>query len=483
MKKIFTIIIVLFGVSTAYAQLTMTSGAQMIVNTGSTVIANGGITATNATITNNGTIENKGHLVNNTNGLFVGTSSGTFKFNGSSVQEITGDADVDFYGTVEIDNTAGVSITNTTTGHDQTVNNAFTFTNGLLSLNTFNLTIGATDPTGDNAGKYIKTNGTGGVKRNVPNTATAVNYPVGNSTYNPLILQNSSTATGDNYTVSVLDNEPKNVSPPTNNMVNRSWVVAEVTPGGSELTVIPQWNSGEETSFSRSNCAVGLTKDNGSTYNWKAYSAASGTYTQSGNTYMDVGLFAVADKGYVSDNTDVTDLTVANTDILCFNAVNTLNVADNGAVTIQATGGDATFIAGNLIRFYPGFTAEPGTTVDAHITTTSTYCGMATRSMLANDPEEPKKETFALTDIGEMEDAQINIYPNPNKGQFKISFMGNPYLDAEVYIVSFRGQRIQNMNTMNRNEIDIDLSYYPNGVYLVVVQTADKVVTKRIVKM
>ena len=487
MKKLTTIIIVLLCVGTTYAQLIITSNAQLVVNTGSTVIANGGITATNATITNNGTIENKGHLVNNTSGLFAGTSTGTFKFNGSTAQEITGDTDADFYGILEIDNSSGVSITATATGSDQTVNGAFTFTNGKLTLNTYDLTIGTTDPTGAGAGKYIETNGTGGVIRNVlADGSTNVTYPVGNTAYNPLILQNSATATADDYTVRVLDYEPKNAT--TSNMVNRSWVVAEGTSGGSELTVTPQWNSGEETGFTRSKCAVGLTMDNGSTYNWKAYSAAtgSGTYTQSGNTYMDVGLFAVADKDYVSDNTDVTDLTIANTDILCFNATNTLYVADNGDVTIKAVGGDATFIAGHLIKFYPGFTAEPGTTVDAHITTSSTYCGMATRSMLANEIEElevPKDETLVLTDIGEMENTQINIYPNPNKGQFKINFMGNPYLDAEVYIVSFRGQKIQNMNTMKRNEIDIDLSYYPNGIYMVVVQTADKIVTKRIVKM
>ncbi len=480
MKKLTTIIFVLLCAGTTYAQLIITSNAQLVVNTGSTVIANGGINATNATITNNGTIENKGDLVNNTSGLFANTSTGTFIFNGSAAQVIKGDTDAAFYGTLEIDNLSGVSMT----AVNETVNGAFTFTNGKLSLNTYNLTIGTTNPTGASAGKYIETNSTGGVIRNVPGDgSTSVTYPVGNSAYNPLILQNSATATADDYTVRVLDYEPKNAG--TSNMVNRSWEVTEGLADGSELTVTPQWVLGEETSFDRTNSAVGLTMDNGSTYNWKAYNAASGSnpYTQSGNTYMDVGSFAVADKGYVSDNTDVTDLTVANTDVLCFNAINTLYVADNGDVTIQAVGGDATFIAGNLIKFYPGFTAESGTTVDAYITTTSTYCGMSTRSMLANDPEELEDETLVLTDIGEIDDTQFNIYPNPNTGKFKIDFMGNPYPDAEVYIVSFRGQKMQNLNTLNRNEIDIDLSYYPNGIYLVVIKTADKVVTKRIVKM
>ena len=485
MKKIFTIIIVLLCVGTTYAQLTITSGAQLVVNSGSTVIANGGITATNATITNNGTIENKGDLVNNTSGLFASGSSGTFSFNGSSVQEITGDADADFYGTLEIDNSSGVSITSTLTGSDQTINGGLTLTNGLLTLNNFNLTIGTTDPTGAGTSKYVKSNGTGSVVRSVPaDGSTNVTYPVGNSTYNPLILQNSATATADDYNVRVLDFEPKNAS--TTHMVDRSWIVTEGTPSGSKLTVTPQWNSGEETSFDRTNSAVGLTSDAGSTYNWKTYGAASGAdpYTQSGFTYADVGTFAVADKDYVSDNTEVADIIIADTESDCFNAINTLYVANNGPVLVE-TGGSATFIAGNLIAYYPGFKAEPGSYVDAHITATGNYCSNPPPIMANNiDEVEDSSDAFKLTDIGGMEDDQIiNIYPNPTTGQFKIDFMGNPYPDAEIYIISFRGQNMQNMNTQNRDIIDIDLSYLPNGIYLVVIKTADKVVTKRIVKL
>ena len=477
MKKIIFIIIILFSVSATFAQLTITSGSHLVVNSGATVIANDGITATNATITNNGTIENKGNLVNNTSGLFASGSSGTFAFSGSSAQEITGNTDAGFYGTLEIYNSTGVSLTSTSTGADQTVNGTLTFTNGLLTLSTFDLSIGSTDPTGAGTSKYIKTHSTGVVTRSIPaDGSTNVTFPVGNSTYNPLIFQNSATATTDNYSVRVTGSKPANSS--TTRMVDRSWIVTEGTATGSKLTVTTQWNSGDElASFDRTDCAVGLTTDNGTTYNWKTYGSASGSnpWTRPGSTFTGIGTFAVGDKDFVSDNIIVTDITIANTETDCFNAVNTLTVAGNGTSVLVESGGDATFIAAGNIIFNPGFEAEPGSTVDAYITTTSTYCGSLPPSIIANI-DELEDNPFEEDDHG------INIYPNPTTGQFNIDFMGNPYPDAEVYIISFRGEKIHKMNTQNNNKIVVDLSYLPEGIYLVVIKTANKIITKKIVK-
>jgi hypothetical protein len=487
MKKIIVIIITMFCLGTTDAQIVLVSGSQLVVSSSSTVTANGGIIATNATITNNGIIENKGNLTNNTSGLFASSSSGTIVFNGSSAQEITGTNDVNFYGTVEIDNTNGVSITSTSTGSDQTINGTLTFTNGLLTLNEFDLAIGTVDPSGAGSSKYIQTNSTGSLTRNVPADGnTNVIYPVGNSTYNPLILQNSASATADDYSVLVQDFEPKNAV--GSNMVGRSWVVEEGTPDGSELTITPQWNASDElTDFDETNSAVGVTTDNGTTYNWKTYGAALGSnpYTQNGFTYNGAGTFAVADKNYVSDNTEVADIAVASSESDCFNAINTLFVANNESVLV-ANGAEATFVAGNLIVFNVGFNAEPGSAVDAHITTSSEYCTSLPAPMVANtdtDVEESADAEF-LTDLTITEDDDfIRTYPNPTNGKLVVDFMGHPYLNAEVCLINFKGQQIQEVSIRDQNTIDLDLSYYPNGIYLVVIKTTEKVITRRVIKM
>jgi len=290
MKKTLFLFSLLTLVAFGYSQITLESGAQLIISSGSTVIANDGIVNNDGSIDNAGTIEIKGDLENNTSFLTTTGSTGTIKFNGSAAQEITGDADAVFYGTVEIDNSTGVSIT----GVDQTINGTLAFTDGLLSLNAFDLALGTTDATGADEGQYVQTNSTGYVTRNVPADGTTdVVYPVGNGTYNPITLQNSATATADDYSVLVVDAEPAGA---TAHFVDRSW---EVTGGtASELTVTPQWNGAEELSgFDRDYASVGLTINSGVDYEWTGTSAATGTdpYYLAGSTFTGVGTFAVGD--------------------------------------------------------------------------------------------------------------------------------------------------------------------------------------------
>ncbi len=300
MKNQLLTFILLLMVFPGFAQLTLESSANLIVESGSTVIVTGGIVNNSGTIDNKGTIENKGDLVNNTSTLFATTSTGTFKFNGTTAQEITGNFDAGFYGITEIDNTNGVSITTTSTGADQTINGELKFTSGTLTLNGFNLTLGSTDPTGTGASAYVVTNGTGTLKRNVPaDGATNVTFPVGNTAYNPLTLQNASGATTDTYGVKVVDNNPTNFT--DDHSVDRSWVVTEETSGGSGLTVTAQWSSGEElTDFDRTSSGIGLTTDDGTTVTWSDMSAAGGTepYYVSGSGFDGTGTFMVGDYYY-----------------------------------------------------------------------------------------------------------------------------------------------------------------------------------------
>ena len=306
-----------------YGQMTLSSGSQIVVNSGSTVVAND-IVNSGGTITNNGDFEVQGDVTNNTSDLFNSTSSGTVTFNGSSAQEITGDHDVNFYGTVDIDNANGVSITATSTGTNQTINGTLNFTSGNLTLNGFNLTIGSTDPTGAGASTgYIVTNGAGAVKRNVG--GSAVSYPVGNSAYNPVTLTENS-GTADYYGVRVVDAEPAGAS--TNHMVDRSWVISENVVGGADLTVTPQWNASEElTNFDNTSCQVG--RYNSGTYTWGSVAAAtgSGPYTRTGSGFSSVGTYAIGDYYYGGLTIDFKVFLAGAYNTTNHNMDNTLNTA------------------------------------------------------------------------------------------------------------------------------------------------------------
>lgn len=262
MKKVLSLAFLIGSAFLVSAQMTLSSGSQIVVVSGGTLVVND-IVSNSGTLKNSGTVNVKGDVTNNTGSLIEATSTGTVTFNGSSAQEITGAATVHFYGTLDINNSNGVSITNTTTGAAQEIHGTLSFTSGKLTLNNFDLTIGTTNPTGTDATSYIVTNGTGQLKRVV--ASSDVIFPIGNSAYNPITLNNAGTS--DTYSAKVIDSKPASFSGSTH-IVNRSWDITETVSGGSNYTVTTQWNVGEEATFDRTNSCIGITDDAGATVTW-----------------------------------------------------------------------------------------------------------------------------------------------------------------------------------------------------------------------
>jgi hypothetical protein len=297
MKKIILFIAFLQMAWMADAQIQITDGTSLKVVSGGSMTITGDLASDNGTLDNQGTVKLKGKLENNTSALFSSTSSGTFIFEGSTQQVITGNADAGFRGTTVVNNASGVALTSASTGSSQSVNGELQLTSGKLILNQFDLNVASTDPTGAGASSYIVTNSTGSLKREVPaDGATAVSFPVGNASYNPVVLSGDATATTDTYGVRVADNEPANAA--TDHFVDRSWVITEEVPGGSDLTVGLQWNGTEElNNFNSLQSAVGRVTAAGPAYEWKEFGVAAGgdPYSREGVGFTDVGTFAVGD--------------------------------------------------------------------------------------------------------------------------------------------------------------------------------------------
>jgi len=298
----------LIGMNTSAQEgLYMTGDASVTVNGGATLVIGTLYNTSTGLIANNGTVEVAGNVQNDGSALFAAASTGTVIFNGTAAQEITGTVPVQFYGDVEIDNAAGVALTNTVTGSDAVMHGQLTFTDGSFTLNEFDLTL-EVDAVGADAAKYFVTNGAGSLKRSVPaDGATNVVYPVGNSVYNPVTLQNSATATTDIYGVIVADSKPANFAG-TDHIVDRSWVITEDVAGGSDLTLTTQWNGTDELDpFDRTNSTHGVTADNGTTVTWGNSAAATGTdpYALTSTGISVLGTFMVGDDYYSTINIDL----------------------------------------------------------------------------------------------------------------------------------------------------------------------------------
>ncbi len=288
-------------VSTQAQFLVLNTGTTLKINSGTVLVA-GSLVNNSGNIYNDGSLKLSGNLTNNSGSLFDAASTGTIIMSGTSIQEITGAATAHFYGTLNVDNSAGVAITASSTGADQHIHGNLSFTSGNFILNGFNLTLdGTADPMGAGSLGYIVTNSTGQLIRTVG--ATDILFPIGNTAYNPLVLNNAGTS--DSFGTRVIDNEPANAS--TDHMVDRSWMVTEDVAGESILTVSTQWSASEElTNFNRSESQIGLTDDDGSSYTWGTSGAATGSnpYTLTNIGFSGVGQFVVGDGtllGYTLD--------------------------------------------------------------------------------------------------------------------------------------------------------------------------------------
>ena len=204
------------------------------------------------------------------------------EFNGSVAQTITGDTTFDY---LTLNNAAGLTLSSTTSSI--IVNQKLTFTAGKITLGANNLTVSSTGTiSGNDTSKYVVTNGTGQLKQTVGSAAVA--FPVGSATaYNPITFTNAGTS--DVYGVILTAGTVPNVSDATLT-VNDRWLVSEAVSGGSNLTVVPQWNTADVNTAANFNAGTQLYVGfyNGSA--WTQNTAAlSGT-----NPYTATGAAAFA---------------------------------------------------------------------------------------------------------------------------------------------------------------------------------------------
>ncbi len=84
--------------------------------------------------------------------------------------------------------------------------------------------------------------------------------------------------------------------------------------------------------------------------------------------------------------------------------------------------------------------------------------------------------------VGELEGTSINIQPNPTKGLVEVLFSGETISDVNIQVFSVSGQLMQQQyfNGVQTN-IQLDLSDYTNGLYLVKLTNQEKSLTSKIV--
>jgi hypothetical protein len=250
---------------------------------------------------------------------------------------------------------------------------------------------------------------------------------------------------------------------------NTSWRVSSDSPW---LTVTPAEGSGSDT-------LVFVAKGNPTT------STRTALVTLSGDSIESQTITITQDAGAgssVSEDYALGDSIVLSGEMPCFNAYDTITVAGDGSLVEFQTGSSVDLIAGNTIRFLPGFHAFEGSVAHAWITTDGTFCGGASGAIVENPlPAKSGDADFnTLTEQGK----EIKVYPNPNKGRFTVEIIkaeteAKVEIKAEVKVYNALGERVYQAMVKD-GQSTIDLSGIRRGLYVVAVSNGRARFTKKV---
>ena len=158
------------------------------------------------------------------------------------------------------------------------------------------------------------------------------------------------------------------------------------------------------------------------------------------------------------------NITVGNQTTSCYNAFQTIRVAETGPFLVE-NGGNVTFIAGQNIFLMPGTTVESGGYLWAYISTQ--FCTNPTVA-----PQNPVNLELFTSEEPLSETTLFKIYPNPTPGKFTLELTPDASASqAHVAIYGMTGELIL-QETINQGPVqgfkkEFSLDDRPSGIYII----------------
>ncbi len=159
----------------------------------------------------------------------------------------------------------------------------------------------------------------------------------------------------------------------------------------------------------------------------------------------------------------------------CYEATSVIITGGGSAFVVQP-GGNATLVAGEKIVMLPSTQVMPGGFLLARIAADDTYCAFPP----AEAPQLPEMSTAGGTAGPAPDDNKLRIRPNPASGKFFIDMPETSSVSARLDIFTIMGKPVISQNISAGQQISIDLSGHPSGLYLVRITTGDAVFCGRV---
>lgn len=140
--------------------------------------------------------------------------------------------------------------------------------------------------------------------------------------------------------------------------------------------------------------------------------------------------------------------------------------------------------AGNSISLKPGFNTVPGKTFHAYISPLQPcHKESMTKSEDVSNEKQPvinQIDIMAELETGNNEEA-ASILPNPSHGKFCVYSNDDIHIEC-VEVISIQGLSIYRNNNVGSNELFVDITNHPNGIYFIKLIIDGKTQTKKIIK-
>ena len=90
--------------------------------------------------------------------------------------------------------------------------------------------------------------------------------------------------------------------------------------------------------------------------------------------------------------------------------------------------------------------------------------------------------SYNLAQVQSSNDEFLTIFPNPGSGEFTLNYDIGKETSVSLEVFSVSGQLLMQDHISGlSNQKTLDLSQFPNGIYLLKIKTDTKVMTKKIV--
>ncbi len=347
-------------------------------------------------------------------------------------------------------------------------------TNGVIEINDTMYLHHPDQQTGGDAGSFVVTNGDAvivGMDMGIGGITAPVTYHVGinENSYTPVTIRNEGVL--DSFAVGVIPHvyndgygtDPAQTSSP---VVDRTWMISEMTAGGSFATITPQWNGGDEINgFDINHVYVAhyINNEWTSEHDSAIHAlAANGSdpYTTTLDSVTSFSPFAVASAGQFPLNIRLLDISATNAGTR--NKVNWKSATESkgDAYELERSADGKAF--SRIANIAANGNASTYTHWDeSPVKGTSYYRVKMTE---ANGRFAYSKVVSAT--VGGNNAFSIAAFPNPVKNTVSISVNGTVSGKGNVTVSDMTG-RVISISAVENNTADINMGQLSNGMYFI----------------